>query len=105
MANQPRAYREVIAEAVRDLRPEVEVKIVEPDSLESEISAFVPDLVICDEAGEAVREHVKVWVELYPNFSPLSVTSVGGRVSTIEGIQLADILDIIDRTEELIRQN
>jgi len=87
------------------LRPGIEVKTVEPDSLEREISVFAPDMVICDEAGEAVREHVKVWVELYPNFGPLSVTSVGGRVSTVEGIQLADILEIIDRTEDLIRQN
>lgn len=91
--------------AVRELRPETEVKTVEPESLEDEVSAFAPDMVICDKAGEAVQEHVKVWVELYPNFSPLSVTSIGGQVSTIEGIQLADILEIIDRTEDLIRQN
>lgn len=104
MANEPRAYREVIAEAVRGSRPRVEVKTVEPGELESSVSAFEPDMVICNDATPPVRKAVPVWLELYPDFASDSVVSVDGRVSTLENIQFSDILSIIDQTERLLRR-
>lgn len=105
MANEPRAYREVIAEAVRELRPDVEVKTVELDALDDAVSAFEPDMVICSKATEAVREGVLAWLELYPEFSARSVASVDGETSTIEEIQLPDILSFIDRTKRILHKN
>jgi hypothetical protein len=104
MANEPRAYREVIAEAVRGSRPSVEVRTVEPGELNDSISAFGPDMVICNDANATVRELVPVWLELYPDFSSDSVVSIGGHVSTLENIQFSDILALIDQTERLTRQ-
>lgn len=105
MANEPRAYREVIAEAVRELRPGVEVETVEPEDLGDAISSFGPDMVICSSATEAVREGALAWIELYPEFSAHSVANVGGETSTFEEIQLPDILSVIDRTERLLHKN
>jgi hypothetical protein len=105
MANEPRAYREVIAEAVRELRPGVEVRTVEPGALDEAISEFQPDMVICSKATEAVREGVLTWLELYPEFSANSVASVNGETATFGEIQLPDILSVIDRTERILHKN
>lgn len=101
MANEPRAYREVIAEAVRDLRPDVEIMTVEPGEVDSHISNFRPDMVICSVATEAVKD-VRVCVELYPEFRPQSVISVEGKTSEVDEIQLADLLAVVDRAGLLI---
>ena len=97
MANEPRAYREVIAEAVRDLRPDVEIMTVEPVEIDDSITGFRPDMVICSVATERVKKSVLVWVELYPEFSQQSVISVKGETSQVEDIQLADLLAVVDR--------
>ena len=100
MANEPRAYREVIAAAIRELRPGVEVITVEPDDLEGSIPRLAPDIVVCNRATGPVRDRVPVWVELYPDYAPWSVVSVRGVRSTLADIQLPDILSIVDRTAD-----
>jgi hypothetical protein len=54
-------------------------------------------LVIFSEATGVVRELVAVWVELYSGYVLESVIDAGGERSTIEKIQLADLLSVIDR--------
>ena len=50
------------------------------------------------EATGVVREPVAVcWVELYSGYVLESVIGVGGERSTIEEIQLSDLLSVIDR--------
>lgn len=98
MANEPRAYRESIAEVIRELRPGVEVATVEPERLEDSVTRLSPDMVVCNRATGAVRESVPVWVELYPDYAPFSVVSVQGVRSKLDEIQLPDILSIVDRT-------
>lgn len=105
MANEPRAYREVIAEAVRDLRPSIKVMTVEPGELDDSVSNFRPDMVICSAATEMVKKNVLIWIELYPEFSPKSVISVKGESSKIDEIQLADLLEILDRAERLLENS
>ena len=53
--------------------------------------------MIFSEATGVVREPVAVWVELYSGYVLESVTGVGGERSTIEEIQLSDLLSVIDR--------
>jgi hypothetical protein len=81
LANEPRAYRESIAQVFRLLRPNVEVMTAEPNDL--------------------VRERVPVWVELYPEYGTRSVVGMGEERSTIEEIQLSDLLSVVDRAERL----
>jgi hypothetical protein len=57
--------------------------------------------VIFSEATEVVRERVPVWVELYPGYGARSVVGVGEERSTIEEIQLSDLLSAVDRAERL----
>jgi len=53
--------------------------------------------VIFSEAAGVVRELVVVWVELYSGYVLESVIGVGGERSTIEEVQLSDLLSVIDR--------
>jgi hypothetical protein len=101
LANEPRAYRESIAQVFRQLRPNVEVVTAEPDELEERVLSLAPEMVIFSEATGLVRESVPVWVELYPGYGPRSVIGVGEERSTVEEIQLSDLLSALDRAERL----
>ncbi len=97
MTNEPRSYREGIATVIRRLRPNVEVIVAEPNELDTSVKRLRPDLVVCSEATHWMRGYVHAWVELYPNNGAQSVVSVGGRCSTVEDIQLSDLLSVVDR--------
>ncbi len=101
MANEPRAYREVIAETLQALRPGLEFALSEPGSLEEIIPVVQPHMVVCNEASATVRGSVPVWVELYADHGARSVVSIGGKSSVIEDMQLSDLLSIVDQTETL----
>jgi hypothetical protein len=42
LANEPRSYRQSIAAVFRQLRPGLQVKVVEPEALETNVARFVP---------------------------------------------------------------
>jgi hypothetical protein len=105
MANEPRAYREGIAAVIGQLRPEVEITTVEPNALDASISRLSPDMVICSKATDALKDRVRVWVELYPENAAWSVASIGGRRMEYAEIQLPDLLSIVDEAEELAGNN
>lgn len=97
VANEPRAYREVTAEVLRQLRPEVEFELTDPAGLEQAVSRLLPDMVVCDSVTPAVRHGVEIWLELYPGGDSRSVVSVHGERSTIDDVQLSDIVALVDR--------
>lgn len=101
MANEPRSYREAIAEAFRALRTNVEVITVEPVELNDSVRRLAPDVVVCSEATDTVRNNVPVWVELYPGYEVRSVISISGRREEYAEIELTDLLSILDRAEGL----
>jgi hypothetical protein len=97
IANELRSYREVIATAIRQLRPNVEVIVTEPNELDASVERLCPDLVVCSKATDRVRSGVHAWIELYPDNEAQSVVSIGGRHSTVETIQFSDLLSIVDQ--------
>lgn len=103
MANEPRAYREVIAETLQALRPGIEVTLAEPCAIEQKLAVLRPHMVICNEASETVRSSVPIWIELYTGHGSRSVVSVGGESSVLEDIQLSDLLSIVDQAELLVQ--
>jgi hypothetical protein len=84
------------------LRPNAEVVTVEPDELDDYVRFLAPEMVIFSEDTGVVRERVPVWVELYPEYGPRSVVGIGEERSTIDEIQLSDLLSILDRMERLV---
>jgi hypothetical protein len=105
VACELRSYREAIASAFRVLRPGVEVFEVEEEDLDREVERIVPDLVVCSTLSERVEGRVPNWVELYLECGSRSVVSLRGERSTVEEIELTDLLSIVDSTaQELVRQ-
>jgi hypothetical protein len=99
VACEPQSYREALAVAFRELRPDVEVFETEEEALDQEVERLGPELVVCSRITAPVEDHALSWVELYPGFEAHSVVSVLGERSTVEEIQLSDLLSIIDRTK------
>lgn len=96
LANEPRSYREVIAAAIQSLRPHLEVLVVEPESLDSVVTSLSPDLLICSTLTETLRREARAWVELYPGGEQLATVSLGGTIYTSEGLELEQLLSVVD---------
>jgi hypothetical protein len=97
LANEPRSYRQAIAGVIRALRPDVEVAETDQATLDRELRRDAPQLVICSVATPVVRSTAPAWVELYTDHGTLSSVSIQEKRSTVEGMQLADILGILDK--------
>ncbi len=103
LANEPRVYREALVDALRRLRPRVELSDVEPDVLDAEVERFRPHLVVCSGARAATQNGTLTWVTLYPDGENLAeIITAGGR-ATIVGIQFDHLLSVIDGTEFMRR--
>ncbi len=97
VANEPRTYRQVIGTAFGIMRPEVRVTSAEPERMDEEIERLDPQLVICSQLTEALEASARAWILLYPGGEGHAVICVGGRRETIPGVELEDLLSVIDR--------
>lgn len=93
---EPRSYTEAIGGAIAELRPGLDVRVVAPADLPSEIERRLPALVLCDEerpdgCDEAVR-----WVEYRPYDDP-DVVRVDRVAERFLGLDLGDLLGLVDR--------
>jgi hypothetical protein len=102
VAIEPRSYRQVIGEAIRSMRPHVEVVILEPSTLGAGVGRLEPELVFADrpEGGPTGRA---AWVEFRPYEEPPVRVCLAGRRWELEEVELADLLSIVDQTEERAR--
>jgi hypothetical protein len=103
VANEPCAYREVLVDALRQLRPHVEIGTVEPDGLETEIGRLRPHLVVCSRAFAAAQDGLLTWVALYPDGENRAEVFTTGQLVTIANVGFGDLLAILDETELLCR--
>lgn len=104
LVNEPRAYREVLAAALQSLRPETRVTSAEPAMLEHQVQSFAPHLIIGSRLDPDYRRTVRAWVELYPDHGSLSWVGVDGRDSPVDGMELGDLLVLLDRVETAIQE-
>ncbi len=102
LAMEPRSYREAIGSAIRALRPYVEVAIVEPGVLASEVVRLDPELVICGQPNTVTPNDRPAWVEYRP-YDEWAELCLDGRRSKLADVQLDDLLSIVDEAEELAR--
>jgi len=97
LANEPRSYRQAIAGVLRELHPGLEVAETKQATLDRELRRGVPQLVICSRATPSVQGTAPAWIELYTDHGPLSSVAVGDESSTVPGMDLDDILRIVDQ--------
>jgi hypothetical protein len=101
VANEPRAYRESLADALRNLCPRAEVIIIEPAALHQYVQRFTPHLVLGSELDPDMLTGLFCWVDLYPNGERYAVINIGGERTTVDSLDLAGLLRIVDQTERL----
>lgn len=107
VAIEPRSYRQAIGQAIQALRPHVEVVILDPDTLGAGVRRLDPHLVFANrpdapgpEGGSTRRS---AWVEFRPYEEPPARVCLAGRRWELEEVELADLLSIVDHTEERAR--
>src|SRR3712207_4619634 len=82
MANEPRAYREVMTTAFRRLRPQLAILMVEPDALDDQMSAqagCTRPLVVHSRRSAPLPTHVGASVLLYPDGEDWARVSLAGQ--------------------------
>jgi hypothetical protein len=58
-------------------------------------------MIVFSEETSVVRERVPVWVEASSGYGPQPAVGVGGERSTIEEVQLSDLLSVVDSAQRL----
>ncbi len=95
-----RAYQGALKAAIKILRPDVEVKTVEPEELAGLVKRFVPDLVIGSGFDEEDMRGVPGWVGLSLDPAMSTRVSVWGNYSEMVNPTLDKILVIIEEVEQ-----
>jgi hypothetical protein len=97
IANEPSIYREVISAALKELRPDIEIFISEPDDLEGEFLRILPQLVVCSRPTKLVEREAPAWVELYPGGASHAVVKcLDGSRRTLPTMDFDTLLSILD---------
>jgi|SRR3712207_4357549 len=96
LAIEPRSYAEAIGGTIAELRPEIDVLVVDTGDLALGMRLREPALVLCGEdrpdgCSEAVR-----WAEFRPYEEP-EVVRIDGVPHTFPALGLGDLLGIVDR--------
>ena len=101
-AIEPRSYRQAMGEALRFMRPHLEVVILEPGTLEAAVTRLDPHLVFANRPASSPSGG-PAWVEFRPYEEPPARVCLAGRTWEIEEVDLSDLLSIVDEAEELSR--
>jgi hypothetical protein len=101
-AIEPRSYRQVMGEALRSMRPHLEVVVLEPGTLEAGVARLEPDLVFADRPASS-SSGGPAWVEFRPYEQPPARVWLAGRTWELEEVELSDLLSIVDEAEALSR--
>jgi ABC-type Fe3+-hydroxamate transport system substrate-binding protein len=95
LANDPQAYRDALAAALRLLLPHATIVITEPNTLDDYVWQHSPRLVICSQITRVVETEVSTWVLLYPEGARSATVQRNGARTTMSEIDLEEILALI----------
>jgi hypothetical protein len=102
--NEPQFYRGVLAEAVRCLRPDLEVILIDPTGLDEEVGR-AGAVVVCSRLSPDIRTQALAWVLLYPDAENRANVGIAGEERTISGFEIADLLAVIDEAASLFKDD
>ncbi len=103
LVNEPRVYREAMATAFRRLRPGAEIVVAESDELDDQVTEFRPHLVLSSQAARSLEDHPLPHVLLYPEGESKALVNIDGQRMTIVGVELEDLLLVIDRVWGVVK--
>ena len=98
-----RSYGEAMVGAVRASRPDLEVSLAHLRELEAELERFDPHLVVSSRPNTFEAGGRAAWVLLSNDPDEPSEVCIDGRHRKLENPGLEEMLEIIDKTAELVR--
>ncbi len=102
VATEPRAYREVMAGALQELRPGAEILLVEPDDLDAALTRLRPHLVVSSRSVETLPDCPLAWVILYPAGVTTALICVDGHRTTLGDLPFQRLLSLVDEAGALL---
>jgi hypothetical protein len=98
-------YRDVLSREIRNSRPKLTVRSAALGKLEEELTSFVPDVVVCSQPRDVHYGGKGAWVKMATKDGEhLSEVWLGREHWSTEGPSLRELLEIIDETEERLRE-
>jgi hypothetical protein len=96
-ALRPRIYSDAIGRVVADLRPGLDVLVVDPDELPAEMGRRTPALVLCNRPRPEGSDNDTVrWLEYRPHLDP-EVIRMDGHDELLPGLRFEDLVGLVDR--------
>ncbi len=98
-------YRESLALALHQHRPDFEVILGDMESLDGQAESLRPHLLIrndTDGVDMALRTGALCWIEILYSDGMDARVSMGGEVRCIKNISTKDLLEIVDRTRAMV---
>lgn len=102
VALEPRLFSEAIGDAIQNLRPNLEVEVVEPDDLASEVERQNPPLVLCGGPEPEDGPDGLVWIEYRPHDDARAIIYARGQRLDLGVAKLTDLISIVDTAEGLL---
>ena len=102
-------YADTLCRAIRDLRPAVTVRWAVLGELERELSRFDPHVVVCSQPNGVHRSGRGAWLEIpteegVEDDEQLADICLDGEHWKSDGPPLKEILEVLDETEERLRE-
>jgi hypothetical protein len=102
-------YREAIARALAELRPDLEVRCAPLADIERELGRFDPHVVVCSRPNGEHPGGRGAWVQVptedgATDEERLARVCLDGESWRTDGPPLAELLEVVDRTEERLRE-
>ena len=97
-------YRQTLVHILRRGRPDDDMRLADPQTLDREASSFRPHLIVCNDNVSEVREvSVPCWVVIrYHDSLSASVFIDGQDTRLIQDISLEDLLVVVEETQRLV---
>jgi hypothetical protein len=102
-------YRETIARAVGELRPDLEVRSAALAEIGRELRGFDPHVVVCSQTGDGHPGSPPAWVQVPTDDGAaadgrLARMCLEGECWDTEGPTLGEILYVVDETRRRLRE-
>jgi hypothetical protein len=97
-----RMYREMIAAAIKMMRPRAVVVSTEVNKLETEARLFVPDLIICSVPRIVNHISALAWIQLSPYPQQRTRIWIEERYEEALNPGMGDIVSAVDEVETLV---
>lgn len=102
---KPKMYRETLALVLHEHRPDAEVMLAPPGSVDGEAVDFGPDLLVRNDDDGAAPDYlnaVACRIEILFTDGMGARINLDGRVQKVEDMDVDDLLAVLDEVEELV---